>query len=158
MEEDFSTLIQPQGGDIEFVMDHSELNDPVAAVLPLRARFTVSVTSLLDPFANDNYVGRWKQTEIYPKLSCAILCALKSTPHGLKLISNPDDPNQSGLLADYAITALDSVINTMDLTNENYLEFSMIGHTDQPFGPNVLLAISCDLFWSMVHLHRSTSI
>jgi hypothetical protein len=59
----------------------------------------------------------------------------------LKLISNPDDPNQSGLLADYAITALDSVIDTMDLTNENYLEFSMIGHTDQPFGPNVPLAI-----------------
>jgi hypothetical protein len=29
----------------------------------------------------------------------------------------------------------------MDLTNKNYLEFSMIGHTDQPFGPNVLLAI-----------------
>jgi hypothetical protein len=110
-------------------------------VLPLRARFTVSVTSLLDPFANDNYVGRWTQTEIYPKLSRAILCALKSTPHGLKLISNPDDPNQSGLLADYAIAALDSVIDTMDLTSENYLEFSMIGHTDQPFGPNVLLAI-----------------
>jgi hypothetical protein len=45
------------------------------------------------------------------------------------------------LLADYAIAALDSVIDTMDLTNENYLEFSMIGHADQLFGPYVLLAI-----------------
>jgi hypothetical protein len=50
-------------------------------------------------------------------------------------------PNKTGLLADYAIAALDSVIDTMDLTNENYLEYSMIRHTDQPFGPNVLLAI-----------------
>jgi hypothetical protein len=72
MEEDFSNLIQTQGGDIEFVVDHSELNDPVAAMLLLRALFTVPVTSLLDPVTNYVYLGQWKQTEIYPKLSCAI--------------------------------------------------------------------------------------
>jgi hypothetical protein len=70
-------------------------------MLPLRARFTVSVTSLLDPVANDVYVGRWKQTEIYPKLSRTIVSALKSTPHGLKTITDPNDPNKTGLLADY---------------------------------------------------------
>jgi hypothetical protein len=90
MEEDFSALVQPWGGDIEFAVDHSELNDPVAAMLPLRAHFTVSVTSLLDPVAKDVYVGQWKQTEIYPKLSRAILSALKSTPHGLKTITEPN--------------------------------------------------------------------
>jgi hypothetical protein len=141
MEEDFSALIRPQRGDIEFVVDHSELNDPVVVVLPLCARFKFPVTSLLDPSTNDIDVGWWKKTEIYPKLSRAILSAIKSTPHGLKTITNLDDPNQTGLLADYAISALDSVNDTMDLTSKNYLECSMIGHTDQPFGPNVLLAI-----------------
>jgi hypothetical protein len=29
----------------------------------------------------------------------------------------------------------------MDLTNKNYLEFSMIRHADHPFRPNILLAI-----------------
>jgi hypothetical protein len=157
MEEDFFALVQPRGGDIEFAVDHSELNDPVAAMLPLRET-TVSVTSLLDPVAKDVHVGRWKQTEIYPKLSRAILSALKSTPHGLKTITDPNDPNKTGLLADYTIAALDSVIDTMDLTNENNLEFSRIGHTDQPFGPNVLLAILRSVMtngtsaWMNIHL------
>jgi hypothetical protein len=45
----------------------------------------------LDSNANDAFIGGWKQTVIYPKMSRAILSALKSTPHGLMKIPDPAD-------------------------------------------------------------------
>jgi hypothetical protein len=141
MEEDFSNLVKLQGGDIEFVVEHHDLNDPVADVFTARARFTVPILNLLDSNANDAFIGGWKQTVIYPKLSQAILSALKSTPHGLNKIPDPADTTQSGNLADLAVKTLDMVVDTMDLGNEDYLEFSMVVQTNHHFGPPILLKI-----------------
>jgi hypothetical protein len=115
-----------EGGDIEFVVEHNVLHDPVADVFPSRAHFIIPIATLLDPYANDAFTGGWKQRVVYPKMSQALLSALKSTPHGLTIVPDPADPSQSGLLADFVIKALDLVVDTMDYTNKEYFEFSMI--------------------------------
>jgi hypothetical protein len=81
MEEDVSALIQRQGGDFEFAVDHSELND------------------LLQQCCHCMHVSRsqsrasWIQLlKISMLISRAILSALKSPPHGLKTITDPNDP------------------------------------------------------------------
>jgi hypothetical protein len=152
-------LINLQGGDIEFVVGRNDINDPFASVFPARARFTVPLEELLDH--NDEFIFCWKQSGVYPSMSQAILSALKSTPHGLTTILNPADPSQGGLLADFAIQSLDSVIDTMDVSNQNYLEFSMVGQPNQHFGLPILLkiiwAVKAKGMWARLNVHLKGS-
>jgi hypothetical protein len=106
MEEDFSQLLQGQEKEIEFVFSHDEIQDSVAKLFQTHTRFSIPVSQLVTSLPTGG-------SRLSPKLSRTILSALKSTPHGLKTITDPNDPNKTGLLADYAIAALDSVIDTL---------------------------------------------
>jgi hypothetical protein len=71
---------------ILFVVENNDLHDPVADVFHSRARFIIPIATLLDPYVNDALTGGWKQRIVYPKMSQALLSALKSTPHGLTIV------------------------------------------------------------------------